>query len=104
MNNNLTPKTNEVESKPKSKIKNIIIFTAIALVIIVASVFTYIHLENKKLINSYENKVYPGTFVFNKDVSGMTKEELHKALEEMVSGISAKKINIVVEENSFEKS
>ena len=81
MNNNVIPKTNEVESKPKSKTKNIIIFTILALLIIVVSVIIYIHLENKKLIDSYENKVYPGTFVFNKDVSGMTKEELHKALE-----------------------
>lgn len=104
MNNNVTPKTNEVVSKPKSKTRKIIIFTGLALVILVASIFTYIHLENKKLINSYENKVYPGTLVFDKDVSGLTKEELHKVVEEMVIGISAKKLNIVVGEKSFEKS
>ncbi|MDV4152034.1 VanW family protein [Clostridium sp. AL.422] len=104
MDNNATPKTNEVVLEPKSKIRKRILFIALALIILVTFVVAYIYSENKKLVNSYEDKVYPGTFVFDKDVSGMTKSELRKVLEEMVTDISEKKINIAVGENNFEKS
>ncbi len=104
MENNSIPKTNEVVLKPKNKIRNRVLLILLALVIVTIFVVTYIHLENKKLVNSYEDKIYPGTFVFEKDVSGMTKSELHKVLEEMVADISGKKINIAVGENNFEKS
>ena len=104
MNNDVTPKTNEVISQPKSKRKKIIIILGVALVVLAASIFTYVNLQNRKLVNSYENKIYPGTFVFDKDVSNMTKSELHTVIEEMVRGISSKKINIALGENSFEKS
>lgn len=104
MNNDVTPKTNEVISQPKSKRKKIIIILGVALVVVAASIFTYVNLQNRKLVNSYENKIYPGTFVFDKDVSNMTKSELHTVIEEMVRGISTKKINISLGENSFEKS
>ena len=104
MNNNVTPKTNEVISASKSRRKKIIILIGLALVILTASIFIYVNLQNRKLVNSYEDKIYPGTFVFDKDVSDMTKSELHTVIEEMVSGISEKKINIAVGENSFEKN
>lgn len=104
MDNNATPKTNEAVLKTKSKKRNTILIIALALGILAIFVATYIHLENKKLVNSYVDKIYPGTFVFDKDVSGMTKSELRKVLEEMVTDISEKKINIAVGENNFEKS
>lgn len=104
MNNNVTQKTNEVVLKPKNKIRKLVFFIVLALLILATSVFIYINIQNRKLVKSYENKIYPGTSVFDKDVSDMTKSELHKVIEDMVSGISGKKINITVGENNFEKS
>lgn len=104
MDDNITVKTNEVITKPKNKIKKIIFFVVLAITILAASTFAYVSSENKKLVNSYDGKVYPGTFVFDKDVSGMTKDELHKVLEEMVNDISSRSINIAVGDKNFEKS
>ncbi|MBE6054908.1 MAG: hypothetical protein E7212_13595 [Clostridium sartagoforme] len=102
MDNNVTPKTDEVGLETRNK-KKIIIITVVALFILMASIFIYINIQNRKLVDSYKDKVYPGTFVFEKEVSEMTKSELHNVLEEMVTKISEKKINITVGENSFEK-
>ena len=104
MDNNVTPKTDEVVLKPSNKKRKIIIFTVVALLILVTSVFIFINIQNRKLVDSYKDKIYPGTFVFDKDVSEMTKSELHNVLEEMVNDISEKKINITVGEKNFEKS
>lgn len=104
MDNNVTPKTNEIVSEPKSKIKKIVFFIGLALVLLATSIFIYVNIQNRKLVNSYENKIYPGTFIFDKDVSDMTKSELHKVVEDMVADISGKKITVAVGESSFEKS
>ena len=104
MDNNVTPKTNEVVLQPKKKIKKIVFFIALALVLLAVSIFIYINIQNRKLVDSYENKIYPGTFVFDKEVSNMEKGELHKILEDMVTEISGKKITIAVGESNFEKS
>ncbi len=104
MNNNVTPKTNEVLSEHKNKTKKIIIFIVVALVVLATSIFIYVNIQNRKLVNSYENKIYPGTFIFDKDVSNMTKSELHEVLEAMVEDISSKKITIAIGESNYEKS
>ena len=104
MDNNITPQTNEVVIKHKSKTKKIIFFVVLAIVVLAVSTFAYASSENKKLVNSYEDKVYPGTFVFDKDVSGMTKSELHNVLEEMVNDISSRKLSVAVGDKNFEKS
>lgn len=104
MDNNITPQTNEVIQKPKSKLKKILFFAVLAVIILVASTAAYASSENKKLVNSYEDKVYPGAFVFDTDVSGFTKSELHSVIEEMVNNILSRKINVAIGDTNFEKS
>ena len=59
MDNNIAPQTNEVVTKPTSKLKKILFFSVLAVIILVASTAAYVNSENKKLVNSYEDKVYP---------------------------------------------
>ena len=103
MDNNIIPKINEATIKQKSK-KKIIFFIIIAIVILLVSIITYISLENRKLVNSYDSKVYPGALVFDKDVSGLTQSELHNVLEEMIKDISSRKINVSINDKTFEES
>lgn len=104
MDNNITPQTNKLINKPKSKVKKIVFFLILAIVILGGATVTYLSIENRELVNSYNDKVYPGTFVFDEDVSGLTKSELHNVLEEMVNDISSRKINISIGDNTFEES
>lgn len=104
MDNNITPQSNEVINKPKSKIKKIVFFVVLAILIIVGGIATYIISGNKELVNSYDDKVYPGTFVFDEDVSGLTKSELHNVLEAMLNNISSRKISVTIGDNTFEES
>ena len=104
MDNNIAPQTNEVVKKPTTKLKKILIFAVLAVLVLVGSTAAYVNSENKKLVNSYEEKVYPGTFVFDTDVSGFSKSELHIVLEEMINEISSRKINVAVGDSNFEKS
>ncbi|MBM6837589.1 VanW family protein, partial [Clostridium saudiense] len=104
MDNNIAPQTNEVVKKPTTKLKKILIFAVLAVLVLVGSTTAYVNSENKKLVNSYEEKVYPGTFVFDTDVSGFSKSELHTVLEEMINDISSRKINVAIGDSNFEKS
>lgn len=104
MGTDITPQVNEVINKQKSNIKKITFFIVAATIMLSVCILVYVSYENKKLVNSYEDKVYPGTFVLDKDVSGMSKGELHNVLEEMVSDILKRKINIAVGDKTFEKS
>ncbi len=100
MDNNVTPQTNERITREKK----ILLFTVLAIILLVGSITLYIVSKNIKIIDSYANKVYPGVFIFDKDVSGLTKEELHNVLEEMVSNISSRKIDISINDKKFEES
>ncbi|MGG7144593.1 VanW family protein [Clostridium nigeriense] len=104
MDNNITPQTNELINKPKNKMKKIVFFVILAIIILVGATVTYLSIKNRDLVNSYNDKVYPGTFVFDEDVSGLTKNELHNVLEAMVNDISSRKINISIGDNTFEES
>lgn len=104
MDNNIAPQTNEVVVKPTSKRKKILFFAVLAVLVLVGFTAAYTNSENKKLVNSYEDKVYPGTFVLDTDVSGFTKSQLHNVLEEMVNEISSRKINVAVGDSNFDKS
>ncbi len=104
MDNNIAPQTNEIVKKSTTKLKKILIFAIVAVIVLVGATAAYVNSENKKLVNSYEDKVYPGTFVFDTDVSGFTKSQLHSVLEEMVNEISSRKINVAIGDSNFEKS
>ena len=104
MDNNIAPQTNEVVVKPTSKRKKILFFAVLAVLVLVGFTAAYTNSENKKLVNSYEDKVYPGTFVLDTYVSGFTKSQLHNVLEEMVNEISSRKINVAVGDSNFDKS
>lgn len=103
MDDNITSQTNEVAIEPKNKKRKIIISVALAVILVATSALIYVYSKNKSIVNSYEDRVYPGTFVLDKDVSGMTKDELHNVVDEMVSNISSRKMNIIVGGKNFEK-
>lgn len=104
MNNNITPQTNEIVEKSNSKLKKILLFSVLAVIILVIATTAYVNSENKKLVKSYEDKIYPGVFVCDTDVSGFNKSQLHSVLEEMVNEVSARNINVTVGDSNFEKS
>ncbi|MBD7916551.1 VanW family protein [Clostridium sp. Sa3CUN1] len=104
MNNNITPQTNEVNPKENNSTKKIVLITSLAIIVLIGCISGYLLSKNKKLVDSYANKVYPGIYVFDKDVSGLTKEELHTVLEEMVGNISSRKLSIAINDKSFEES
>lgn len=104
MNNNVTPQTNELNPKENNSTKKIVLLTSLAIIILIGCISGYLVSKNMKLVDSYANKVYPGIYVFDKEVSGLTKDELHTVLEEMVGNISSRKLNISINDKKFEES
>ncbi|MGL5354534.1 MAG: peptidoglycan binding domain-containing protein, partial [Clostridium sp.] len=75
---------------------------AIILVIIILLVSIFIGVKNYTLIKSYESKSYPGSYVLGNDVSGLTKEELHKSLTKIIGEASDTKIKVNIGKKVFE--
>lgn len=83
-------------------VKNPIFIVLILFFVIIISSLTFWFVKNNNLINSYSNKVYPISYVFETDVSGFTTEELHNTLENMLNNISNKKFVITVGDKTFD--
>lgn len=104
MDTNIGLQTNEVVKKVTTKRKKVIFLIALVVGILVTSIIVYTNSQNKKLVNSYQDKVYPGAVVFDTDISGFTKSQLHNLLEDMVNEISSRNINITIGDSTFKKS
>lgn len=100
MENNLTPQTNEKINKGRK----VVLITLLAVVLLIGTIILYMLFKNIKLVESYSNKIYPGVFVFDKEISGLTKEELNNVLEEMVNDISTRKIEVAINDKNYEES
>ena len=104
MDTNIGLQTNEVVKKVTTKRKKVIFLIALVVGILVTSIIVYTNSQNKKLVNSYQDKVYPGAVVFDTEISGFTKSQLHNLLEDMVNEISSRNINITIGDSTFKKS
>lgn len=85
----------------KSK-KNIIISVIVILAIIIGSVTAYIVSIQKK-VEKWNNKIYPNVYIENVDLSGMSKDEAIKALNEKIKEpIQNKAITVKAADKSIE--
>ena len=103
-NNDLNTKTPEevVTDKKKSTLfKSKIFKTALIISLIFIISISYWVFINIKLINNYSDKVYPGAYVLNNDLSGLNKEELHDALISLVNDINNKEVVVTANEQKF---
>ncbi|MDU5108276.1 VanW family protein [Clostridium sp.] len=57
--------------------------------------------RNISLINSYSDKVYPGAYILNKDLSGLNSEDLHNTLVSLLNDISNKEVSVTANEQKF---
>jgi len=88
----------------KKNIKNKKIFTVmLGLVVIGAVCLSAYTLATKKVVEKWEDKVYPGITIDNIDVGSMSKEEAKVKLEEVLQNqIREKSLHIKVEDKDFE--
>lgn len=101
----------EPESKEKNEIVNIqkkqtpilkYWKPAIILIAIILSVSLFIGVKTNALINKYSNVVYPESYVLGNDVSGLTKEELHKSISKIIGEVGDTKIKVNIGQKTFE--
>jgi len=74
----------------------------IMLAVIITSTFIFWGVKNNNLIKSFSNVVYPNSYILDKDVSGLTKDELHSTLQSMIGEIRDTKIKVNIGERTFE--
>lgn len=104
-NNNLnTETTNKIVQANK---KNTLLFFkpwkfVLILFLILSSSLAYWWFTNDNLIKSYSDKVYPGAYILDKDLSGLNKDDLHNTIASLIEDISNKKVNVTAKEQTFE--
>lgn len=79
----LTEETNMSLLKKLFKSKYFLL--AIAIIVILVALLTYKGVKDNNLIKSFSDKVYPGAYILDKDISGQTADELHKTLVSMMT-------------------
>ncbi|MBS5939804.1 VanW family protein [Clostridium sp.] len=73
----------------------------LALILALGGFFT---VKNVKLINSYENKAYPGAYILSKDLSGLNEEELKNSISSLLQDISNKELAVNANSSEFKIS
>ncbi|MBX7368072.1 VanW family protein [Clostridium chauvoei] len=96
----LTEETNMSLLKKLFKSKYFLL--AIAIIVILVALLTYKGVKENNLIKSFSDKVYPGAYILDKDISGQTADELHKTLVSMMTVGGDKEINVTVGDQSFQ--
>lgn len=106
-NSNLNTETpKEVVQTDKKSIVSILKSWKFMLVVflILISIIGYWFISNTNLINNYADKVYPGAYILNKDLAGLSSSDLHSELISLVENISNKKISVEANGQNFEIS
>lgn len=93
---------NESEKTKISLSKFKFLKIVIILAVIITSTFIFWGVKNNNLIKTFSNVVYPNSYILDKDVSGLTKEELHNTVQSMVGEIRDTKIKVNIGEKTFE--
>ncbi|MBU5454832.1 VanW family protein [Caproiciproducens sp. MSJ-32] len=100
MNNNAsTSKETEVINTKKQKFLSL--KTLIIALLIISAVTSYFIITNLNIVKSYSNKVYPGVYVLDTDLSNLSKEELHDKLTILVEKLLSKNIKVTTEGKEF---
>ncbi len=95
--------SNTNTTKEKNNGKKKIIIGSISLVIailLISGIYYGVKINN--LVKSYNDKVYPMSYILDKDISGMNKDQLHKTLEEILSTVGEKEIEVTIGDRKFE--
>jgi len=98
---------NNIDSSNKLEviIKNNKYFTPIKIFILIISlaiiISSYIFFKNYSLVSSYNEKVYPGVYVLNKDLSGLNKEDLLNELTLLAKDLTNKTIKATSSSNDY---
>ena len=89
----------EVILKTKKKITPLTI--SLVIISFVAIFFLYASFKNYNLVSSYSNKVYPGVYVLNKDLSSLNSEDLLKELNLLSDDLTNKTIKARFSDKEF---
>jgi vancomycin resistance protein YoaR len=104
-NNNGINTTNETETLDTKENGIITFLKAYKFLIIIflflISILSYFIVKNVNLVNSYSNRVYPGAYILDKDLSGLTQEDLKTELTSFVSNLSNSTIHVTSENQDF---
>lgn len=98
---------NNIDSSNKLEviIKNNKYFTPIKIFVLIISlaiiISSYIFFKNYSLVSSYNEKVYPGVYVLNKDLSGLNKEDLLNELTLLAEDLTNKTIKATSSNNDY---
>ncbi|ASW43044.1 VanW family protein [Clostridium isatidis] len=75
--------------------------TIVIALTIISAVLSYFIITNMNLVKSYSSKVYPGVYVLDRDLSNLSKEELHNELTTLVEKLLNKNIKVISEGKEF---
>jgi len=89
----------EVILKTKKKVTPLTI--SLVIISFVAIISLYVFFKNYNLVSSYSNKVYPGIYVLNKDLSSLTSEELLNELNLLSDALINKTIKATFSDKEF---
>lgn len=101
MENNQNTNLNASPKKKSKKNLGIIIAGFTTIVVAMGGIYLY---KSNELIKSYDNKVYPNTFINNKDISGFTETEVASLLKEEIKDFNDRKIVINIDDYKIEKT
>lgn len=99
-NNNLnTESSTEVIKSTIFTPKTLKILISISLLLFIGLIYWLF--TNINLIKTYSDKVYPGAYILDTDLSGLNKDDLHSTLLSLVDNISNKEISVVANDQTF---
>lgn len=95
INEDITDK-NQIESKfkLKKKTRNIIVIGSIIIILLAIYV--------GKNVSKYENKIFPGTLVYEQDISNLEKEELLSKLNKIEKNVEDKEVQININNKRYD--
>lgn len=99
-----TPKEDLVTKKKMPKKVKYILAVALGILAIILVYGIYWGTSNNKMVKEFENKVYPGAYVLDVEVGGLTESELKSKLEDIAKGIRDKEIKITVDDSEYKTS
>lgn len=95
------PKEKVVKKKLSPKNVKYIIAIISCVLTITLTYGIYLSVANNKIVKEFANKVYPGVYLFDKEVGGLTEEELKETIKTMVNDIRDREIKVTIEDNEF---
>ena len=102
---NVNTETAVAEQEPKkdNKKRNIIILSVIAaIIIVVISIFSYWWITNHKLVESYDNKVYPECYINEEPVGELSASELSETIKNLENQVRDKNIKVSVNGKEYD--